>query len=51
MEKLACQLGSADLFESRCKPVEVPALGVFPRNLFFLAVVLFHGFRRLLPPY
>jgi hypothetical protein len=22
-----------------------------PRNLFFLAVVLFHGFRRLLPPY
>lgn len=25
--------------------------GVLPRNLFFLAVVLCHGFRRLLPPY
>ena len=25
--------------------------GVIPRNLFFLAVVLVHGFRRLLPPY
>ena len=24
---------------------------VLPRNLFFLLVVLFHGFRRLLPPY
>ncbi len=24
---------------------------VFPRNLFFLAVVLLHGFRRLAPPY
>jgi ADP-ribosylglycohydrolase len=25
--------------------------GVFARNLFFLVVVLLHGFRRLLPPY
>jgi ADP-ribosylglycohydrolase len=25
--------------------------GVLPRNLFFLVVVLMHGFRRLLPPY
>lgn len=24
---------------------------VFPRNLFFLAIVLLHGFRRLAPPY
>jgi ADP-ribosyl-[dinitrogen reductase] hydrolase len=30
-------------------PVMVPALMV--RNLVFLVVVLFHGFRRLLPPY
>ncbi len=30
-------------------PLFWPAL--IPRNLFFLAVVLFHGFRRLLPPY
>ena len=25
--------------------------GLIPRNLFFLSVVLAHGFRRLLPPY
>jgi hypothetical protein len=25
--------------------------GLIPRNLFFLAVVLLHAFRRLLPPY
>lgn len=30
-------------------PIFVPAL--IPRNLVFLAVVLFHGFRRLFPPY
>ncbi|MBF0527710.1 MAG: ADP-ribosylglycohydrolase family protein [Deltaproteobacteria bacterium] len=28
-----------------------PWWGVWPRNLFFLMVVLTHGFRRLLPPY
>jgi ADP-ribosyl-[dinitrogen reductase] hydrolase len=26
-------------------------LAVIPRNLLFLCIVLFHGFRRLLPPY
>jgi hypothetical protein len=25
--------------------------GLLPRNLLFLAAVLAHGFRRLLPPY
>ncbi|MDM8536683.1 ADP-ribosylglycohydrolase family protein [Desulfobacterales bacterium HSG17] len=30
-------------------PYFVP--GVLPRNIFFLIIVLFHGFRRLLPPY
>lgn len=25
--------------------------GIFPRNIFFLAIVLLHGLRRLLPPY
>jgi ADP-ribosylglycohydrolase len=25
--------------------------GLLPRNLMFMAVILFHGFRRLLPPY
>jgi len=29
----------------------LPMYGVLPRNVFFLLVVLYHGFRRLLPPY
>jgi ADP-ribosylglycohydrolase len=33
------------------KPVTYCWPGVLPRNLFFLAVVLAHGLRRLLPPY
>ena len=32
-------------------PVRYFWLAVLPRNLFFLVVVLGHGFRRLLPPY
>ena len=30
---------------------DYPWLAVLPRNLLFLLVVLFHGFRRLAPPY
>lgn len=36
------------------RPTESPTLcklAIVPRNLVFLAVVLLHGFRRLLPPY
>ena len=33
------------------KPVPYFLPGVLPRNLFFLAIVIAHGFRRLLPPY
>jgi len=29
----------------------IPFVGSFLRNIFFMFVVLFHGFRRLLPPY
>lgn len=32
-------------------PVALCWPGLIPRNLLFLFVVLFHGFRRLLPPY
>jgi ADP-ribosylglycohydrolase len=37
----------------RCKagPMSLFWPGLIPRNLIFLAVVLTHGFRRLLPPY
>jgi ADP-ribosylglycohydrolase len=46
----------ADQFPLRGEPVAQRPLhlfwpGLVPRNLFFLAVVLAHGFRRLLPPY
>lgn len=33
------------------RPVSYLWPAVLPRNIFFLAVVLVHGFRRLLPPY
>jgi ADP-ribosylglycohydrolase len=36
---------------SRARPVPYFWPGVLPRNAFFLAVVLAHGLRRLLPPY
>ena len=32
-------------------PVTYCRPGILPRNLFFLTIVLAHGFRRLLPPY
>jgi len=32
-------------------PVRLAWPLILPRNVFFLAVVLFHGFRRLFPPY
>jgi ADP-ribosylglycohydrolase len=46
LERLAEELGSPG-----GKPVRWCWPGVIPRNLFFLAVVLIHGLRRLLPPY
>ena len=32
-------------------PLALYGIGIIPRNLFFLVVVILHGFRRLLPPY
>jgi ADP-ribosyl-[dinitrogen reductase] hydrolase len=50
MERLASQLASIQM--GRCdRAIEVPMLGLLLRNFFFIGVVLFHGFRRLLPPY
>ena len=51
MERLAER--SVGVAESRepGKPVVFNVPGQFLRNLFFLGVVLIHGFRRLLPPY
>lgn len=51
MERLGAQLaGNADARRARV-PIALPAHGVVARNAVFLAVVLTHGFRRLLPPY
>ena len=47
IEHLASQL---DLLEAR-HHTSSPAWGLIPRNLLFLLTVLFHGLRRLLPPY
>ena len=32
-------------------PLALYGMGIIPRNLLFLVVVILHGFRRLLPPY
>jgi ADP-ribosylglycohydrolase len=35
----------------KARPIRMAAWGVIPRNVLFLLVVLFHGLRRLLPPF
>lgn len=45
------RLGEALADESASSPPTVNLMAVIVRNLLFLAVVLFHGFRRLAPPY
>lgn len=49
MRRLACRLAEARTSEQPVLPSVWPALLV--RNIFFLIVVLSHGFRRLAPPY
>ena len=51
MERLGAQLASTLQSDSKARPIRLPALGLLLRNLFFLIVVLYHGFRRLAPPY
>jgi ADP-ribosylglycohydrolase len=51
MQQLAGQLHAAIHSGGTMQPIRLPAYGVLPRNLLFLAIVLAHGFRRLLPPY
>jgi ADP-ribosyl-[dinitrogen reductase] hydrolase len=51
MEQLGEQLSTSLQSGQSARPLGLSALTVFPRNLFFLIVVLFHGFRRLFPPY
>ena len=50
MQKLAQRLAGS-FGEASVGPLPLFWPGLIPRNLFFLAVVLLHAFRRLLPPY
>lgn len=51
MERLGEQLQRRMETGERDRPVRLNPIAVFARNLFFLAVVLVHGMRRLAPPY
>ncbi len=51
IEHLANTLCEARRTKTCQKPPRLPAFGILLRNLFFIPVVLAHGFRRLLPPY
>jgi len=51
MENLARVYSASQSTNSPIRSPILPLWKVLPRNLFFLIVVLFHGFRRLVPPY
>lgn len=51
MEGLAETLGLSRIGAGRGKAPRLSVFGRIARNVFFLLIVLFHGFRRLLPPY
>lgn len=51
IERLGEQLHSTISQGSRASPLQLPFMTCAVRNLVFLIVVLFHGFRRLAPPY
>jgi len=51
MERLSHQLAEVQVLQVPQKPLGLPIAPLLARNLLFTAVVLAHGFRRLLPPY
>jgi ADP-ribosylglycohydrolase len=51
MERLGARLAEVCATGTPKGAVRIFVPGLFVRNLFFLTVVLLHGFRRLLPPY
>jgi hypothetical protein len=51
MERLGVQVDSSISSDAKDRPIALPLWSLLPRNLFFLVVVLYHGFRRLFPPY
>lgn len=51
MERLGKQLFEVVVSNAARKPIRLHLLPLLLRNFLFLLVVLFHGFRRLAPPY
>ncbi len=51
MKQLAKQLSESTSGHAQAKPISLNFVALLMRNLLFLLIVLFHGFRRLLPPY
>lgn len=51
MRQLANHLEQSRASAEEVRLIEVNSLSVLGRNLVFLTIVLYHGFRRLLPPY
>lgn len=51
MERLGTQLDASLQTDLPQCPIVLPPLVPQLRNVFFLVIVVFHGFRRLLPPY
>ncbi|MGB6299215.1 MAG: ADP-ribosylglycohydrolase family protein [Rivularia sp. (in: cyanobacteria)] len=50
MESLGSQLAQCRQ-DTKQSSLPLPVYAVFLRNILFLAIVIFHGFRRLFPPY
>lgn len=51
MRRLSSQLSNQQSLQKPVRPVTTNFCAALARNLLFLAIVLLHGFRRLLPPY
>ena len=51
MKALSLQLSHSLRTGAPDRPIRLPIAKLLLRNLFFLCIILGHGFRRLLPPY
>ena len=51
MRELSTQLVQSRFDRGPAKPISANFFASLARNVVFLAIVLFHGFRRLFPPY
>jgi ADP-ribosyl-[dinitrogen reductase] hydrolase len=49
MEKLGHRLAEAIDTNTKQSPISIPVHLVYLRNLIFLSIVIYHGFRRCLP--